>query len=149
MIRPELIATVIIGGDMVVLRVQDMVGRGPYRWGFSHQWTDPLHEMRNPSFMHEFPFVEQMLQRRPPAESAYGCAFRTLEQACRWFSEDERRKLAGLGYRLVAMKADDILEESDRQLVFWRRIPLHKNVCPVAAWEARELSQINGARRDE
>ena len=139
MIRAEISAPIVVGADMVVVRVQDMVGRGPYRPGFSHRWADPLHEMRNPSFMVEFPFVEQMLQRRPPAESAYGCAFRTLEQARKWFSEDERSKLAGLGYRLVAMKVDDILDESERQLVFWRRLPLRKNVHPLAAWEAREL----------
>ena len=104
-----------------VYRIQDAEGRGPYRPGFSHRWTDPdaTTANRQPIFF-EFPNLD--LSRISPGRS--GCAFRTLDQLLRWFTPFERQKLAALGYSVVSMEADEILAESEHQLVFTRRLPL-------------------------
>ena len=104
-----------------VYRIQDDQGRGPYRPGFSHRWEDPdaPTASRQPFFF-EFPDLD--LNRLVPGKS--GCAFRTMEQLLRWFTPFERQKLASLGYSVVSMEADEILAESEYQLVFTSRLPL-------------------------
>ena len=103
-----------------VFRVQDFHGRGPYRPGTSHRWTDAGHEARNPTFFEEFPGIVDKINYYGHRENT-GCAFRTLDQLRAWFSEAERARLAGLGYRIVSMNADRVIAESKNQIVFGRR----------------------------
>ena len=104
-----------------IYRIQDAEGRGPYRPGFAHRWTDPdaPTSSRQPFFF-EFPDLD--IARLDPGRS--GCGFRTMDQLLRWFTPFERQKLAALGYAVVSMEADEILAESEYQLVFKRRLPL-------------------------
>ena len=120
--------------DSAVCRIQDADGRGPYKPGFSHLWSEreggPL-----PIYL-AFPDVidraHKIVSKRG---GAVGCAFRTLEQASAWFSPTEVLTLAKLGYSLVWIQPEEVLAENDDQLVFWTRIPLAKAVLRTG-WRA-------------
>lgn len=118
-----------------VFRVQDAEGRGPYRPGYSHTWTDADHD-RNPPMFDEFgwPANDKISDLWNPNETG-GCAFRTLEQLHKWFSPTERARLERSGYSIVTLSVDRIIAESDRQLVFGRIRPL-RNGCAVLPWTA-------------
>lgn len=114
-----------------VYRVQDDEGRGPYRVGFSHVWTDADHHNRNPSIFDDFNLAPERLRELwHPSENG-GCAFRNTAQLCSWFSSSERRRLEELKYSIVSMLVDRIIFESERQLVFARRRPLRLGVIKL------------------
>jgi hypothetical protein len=103
-----------------VFRIQSPEdGRGPYRPGFSHVWTDMLHEARNPTIMDEFGL--DLIEAMSP-NNANGCAFDCLEQAGKWFSPIERKKLDRWGYCPFIMRAK-IVARSERQLLVTRPWP--------------------------
>ena len=104
-----------------VFRVQDSDGRGPFKPGFSHVWLDPIGGCELPAWIFEFPDLAARIREIRPHS---GTAVRTREQINRWFSESELSRLRILGYRVVALDADEILAESDNQIVFRRDKPL-------------------------
>ena len=109
-----------------VYRVQDIEGRGPYRPGFSHKWSDGFE--KPPAFYEEFGW--DILKAAKKGE-AMGCGFRTRDQAHQWFSREEMDRLRVLGYHLVRIEVDRILAESKHQLVFARSKPLALDVVSV------------------
>lgn len=114
---------------IVVYRVQDREGRGPYRPRFSHYWTDPEHDARNPlepTMMYD---PRTMVLRHN--SDAFGYAFRTPSLLLEWFSITELHRLAELNYYPVTMLVDRVLKESPRQLIFWRNRPLAVGVRRV------------------
>ena len=109
----------------LVCRIQDVEGRGPYRPGFSHVWSE-REDGPDPVFV-AFPGIMAAAQKVVSARGgAVGCAFRTLEQASAWFSPSEVLTLARYGYWLCWMRPDEILGENGDQLVFWSALPLAK-----------------------
>lgn len=117
-----------MGERLIVYRVQDIEGRGPYRPGFSHTWVADHGPAKPPSWIDEFGMG--LLKKARPHE-ALGCAFRTLEQARKWFLQEELDRLVLLGYRLVKMDVDRVLAESEHQLVIARSKPLALDVETV------------------
>jgi hypothetical protein len=104
---------------MKVYRIQDKDGRGPFKPGFSHMWVDeegPCH----PSCMEDFGWDFANLI---PKGHAAGCAFRTMEQLNKWFSETELTKLELLGYRIAELEIEKVLAESPTQLLVCRKEP--------------------------
>lgn len=102
---------------IIIYRVQDAEGRGPWRPGMGLMWIDdrPDHENLRPMF-EEFPDV---LSRHRPGMSL-GCGCRTIPQLQRWFTPAEYRRLLGYGYQAVSMEVGRILGESETQCVFER-----------------------------
>lgn len=114
---------------MIVYRVQDHKGRGPFKPGLSKRWADEVFapgQEELPTFMEEF--GNDLIERLGRPGEYYGSAVRSADKIKRWFSEAERTKLHKLGYRLVSMKADRVLAESSNQIVFARRRPLYRDV---------------------
>ena len=107
----------------VVYRIQDGAGRGPYRPGTSHLWTDDDH-WRNPPFYTELGWQSAEISTKFKHGENGGCGFRSIEQLNRWFSPAEQRKLAERGYVIVQMTADRIVAETRTQVVFARKRPL-------------------------
>lgn len=120
-----------------VYRVQDDNGRGPYKPGRSHIWTDAHHNQRNPSLFDDFSITPAELERCWHPNENGGCAFRTLDQLHSWFQLAERFRLEELGYSIVTMLADRIVLESDRQLIFARKRPLRLGAIKLP-WHAEE-----------
>lgn len=119
----------------IVYRVQDAIGRGPWRPGFSHLWVEdrPDHKHLLP-WMQEFGHDAIPRTGRPFAEY-FGCACRTIEQLRRWFTESEYATLRHYGFMAVKLQADRVLRESDIQLLFQRTRPLAYGAEPFGLYE--------------
>ncbi len=119
-------------GPLVVFRIQDVAGRGPWKPGFSRRWVEdrPDHDYLLPWFV-EFGRVERLAL----VGEHVGCGCKTLEQLRRWFLPSEYATLLRYGYRAVRMEVGRILAESDRQCVFGRSKPLSEDVMDVDLYE--------------
>ncbi len=126
------------GPNTIVCRIQDKEGRGPYRPGFSHNWSEredgPL------PIQLAFPGIGEKIKlwRALNGGGHFGCAFRNKDQAARWFSPNEVLTLAGFGYRLVWMHAE-IVAENDDQLVIFSMKPLAETVIH-SGWSSPEVA---------
>ena len=108
---------------MTVFRVQDRDGRGPWRPGFSTRWIDedaPVGRLSE-TVMDLLP-IDTL--RTLPRDRHYGCGCRSRDAVLDWFTATERTRLQQFGYRLVVMRADEVLAESPYQVFFARRRPL-------------------------
>lgn len=112
----------------IVYRIQDADGRGPFKPGFSHRWTEdrPDHENLVPWFVDLGRMDLRMI-----AGMAGGTACRTLEQLRRWFTPSEYATLQRFGYQAVQLEAGRIIGESGIQLFFERCRPLKEGAVPV------------------
>lgn len=71
---------------------------------------------------------------KPSLGRHFGCGCRTLDQLRRWFTVDEYASLLFYGYAAVQLEVDAVLAESDIQLVFQRRQPLHIGASLVSLY---------------
>lgn len=112
----------------IVYRIQDADGRGPFKPGFSHRWTEdrPDHDNLVPWFVDLGRMDLQMI-----AGMAGGTACRTLDQLRRWFTPSEYKTLQRFGYQAVQLEAGRIIGESGIQLFFERCRPLKEGAVPV------------------
>lgn len=101
-----------------IYRVQDSVGRGPYRPGFSHRWTDPDGPECPPWWIEIGESLENAMLRMDDPALHYGCGFDTLDQLHDWFTGREIRRLDRLGFKLVAFVPHRIVARTPRQVVF-------------------------------
>lgn len=118
---------------MIVFRVQDKDGRGPWRPGFAQKWSGSYREdLQNlkPWYIEFGPIHLGLLTWE---HSGSGCA--SLEQLRRWFTPEEYRRLLDLGYKAVCMDADRVLAQSEIQCFFARSRPLNEDVAVVKLYE--------------
>lgn len=110
-----------------IFRVQDSEGRGPWRPGLSHKWSEERPESEYAALV---PWMVEFKGKMKPHITGMrlGCGCLTHEQLRRWFTQGEYAKLLGYGYQSVSMIADRILAASDKQCVFQRARPLHEEV---------------------
>ena len=107
---------------VLIYRIQDTDGRGPYKPGFSRQWVSKRGPIPPPTWMEEF--GTELFDQIKPGEHL-GCGCRSMEQINKWFMREEIDRLRLLGYSIVKMRADRILAESKHQIVFARNTPLN------------------------
>lgn len=111
---------------VIVYRVQDADGRGPFKPGFTQHWIDIYFApgvQPYPTWMEEF--GEDLIKKNGLPGEYYGSAVRTRDELDGWFSVTEQRKVKHLGYRIVAIGIDRVSAESTCQLVFARSVPLY------------------------
>jgi hypothetical protein len=111
----------------VVYRVQDSMGRGPWKPGFSSQWVEdrPESEFEALQPIHvQFPSI--LSQLRPGFAVGVGCE--SLEQLRRWITAAEWETLKNWGYSCCVIQPDRIVAKSDIQCVFECRKPIRKCV---------------------
>lgn len=110
---------------ILVCRMQDKDGRGPYKPGFSQYWVEDAPIVMPDPIMLAFPGVMDLAHKIVSQRGgACGCALRNIEQAKRWFTPSEVISLVYFGYTLCWMYADEILAENEDQLVIWSSSPL-------------------------
>lgn len=109
----------------IIYRIQDNVGRGPWRPGFSTIWIKkrPDHDNLIPWF-NEFGPVHK---NKKPTDHI-GCGCQTIDQLKRWINKTEYRTLKKYGFQAVKMPIDSILAMSNIQCVFLRSKPLYRDV---------------------
>ena len=111
--------------SVAAYRVQDAVGRGPWRPGFSATWIDgdaPADRLTE-SVMD---LVPSWRIRSIPRDLHVGCACRSLDALMAWFTPIERERLERLGFHPVRLKVDDVVAESDWQMVIVRQRPFRE-----------------------
>jgi hypothetical protein len=112
------------GVTMIVYRMQDIDGRGPWKPGFSHLWIEDREDHDNllPSYAEFSSDVFSSLRG-----SKYpGCGCVTLEQLKRWFTKSEYETLLKHDYQCVAMAAI-VVARSKTQCMFRRDVPLNRH----------------------
>lgn len=119
----------------LILRVQDRAGRGPFKPGLSGQWTDPERDWRPPTWMEEFGWDAR---DRAPRGWHLGSAVRTFQQLGYWFSPSELGRLSAMGYRVVRVRADRVIGESEYQMFVARANPFRWDAAEVDLLEAVE-----------
>lgn len=105
-----------------VYRVQASDGRGPWRPGFSLRWIDaeaPVGRLSE-TIMDLMPISEL---RSLPDDMNYGCACRSLQALCDWFTPIEITRLSALGFYPVRLNVDRIIVESQWQVLVGRVRP--------------------------
>lgn len=114
-----------------VFRVQDELGRGPFKPGFSHNWVIERddHENLRPWF-EEFGRVDQEVL----AGCTSGSACRTVEQLRRWFTKPEYKKLKKLGYKAYKVKVSRVIAESDIQCFVSKPTPFSEGAKAIALY---------------
>ncbi len=112
-----------------IYRIQDAEGRGPWKPGFSSKWVLDREDLDNlrPWFV-EFDASRILSFIGRFKRCYFGSACANKEQLRRWFTEREYSTLLEFGYRSVKMDVDLILDESEIQLVFMRKIALGRDV---------------------
>lgn len=110
---------------MKIIRVQDRNGRGPYRPGFSHVWSDPDGPVVLPWWT-ELGLDFEAAHAAMTTEFHNGCGFRTRGQLHAWFSDKELRALDRHGFCLAAVNADKVYAETPTQIVFGSVQPLSR-----------------------
>lgn len=102
---------------MIVYRVQDSSGRGPWKPGFSHKWVIAREDHANliPYFQ-EWPDFDPAKDRLPG--ESIGCGCMSVPQLQRWFTKNEMLILSFHGYRAVGVCADRLIRNSDIQCIF-------------------------------
>lgn len=112
---------------LIVFRIQDKFGRGPFAPGVTHWWIEQRPDRDNLR-----PFYETWPDLKlDPFHFYYGCACTTIEQLKRWFSASEYSTLKTLGYRAVRLPVDAIECEDATQCVFKRKKELRKGATPI------------------
>ncbi len=109
-----------------VYRVQDKDGRGPWKPGFSHVWSDDAGPPPPPPWWEEFKEVGPLIDLAYEAGMHIGSGCRTKAGLRRWFSRSEGRRLKRHGYRTVELQVDEIIGESPNQILFARLKPLRE-----------------------
>lgn len=104
-------------------RVQAADGRGPYRPGFSHHWSDAAGPAVKPWWIELNIGLGEAI-RMIPQDMHTGCAFEWLQQLDDWFTASERLKLDRLGYYIVKFRPDKIVARTPTQVVFACNGPL-------------------------
>lgn len=105
----------------MILRVQDSVGRGPYRPGLSHRWADPNGPDNPPWWIEIGETMEAAHGRMTDLTMHYGCGFDTMDQFHAWFNPRDLRNLDRLGFKLVKIDPDVIVARTPSQVVFGAR----------------------------
>lgn len=113
-----------------IYRVQDSLGRGPWKPGFSHKWVEDRPESEFEALV-PWPLQFKGVMSRRIIGMHMGCGCKIIEQLRRWFTPKEYKTLQGFGYAAVKMEAGRILAESDIQCVFERAKPLNESVEPI------------------
>ena len=108
---------------MVVLRVQDGEGRGPYRPGFSARWSDPNGPICKPWWI-EIGETFEVAHQRFCEGYHWGCGFQDIDRLRSWFTARELKALDRLGFCLVTVEPDIIVAETPSQIVFGTLLPL-------------------------
>jgi len=122
---------------MIVYRIQDIRGRGPFVTGLTRCWLQ-----ERPDHEHLLPWYMEIGQVHFLALVGMhvGCACETLDQLRRWFTAAEYFALKKLDYFAVRMEVGRILGSSDTQLVFERRLPLSEGYEIIDLYPKQEAA---------
>ena len=118
----------------LVYRIQDADGRGPWKPGFSHKWSDLDNKTDS-----ELARLKPMFFV-PPRNAHCGVGCTSLKQLRLWFNETEYFRLLDFGYKCVRLDVQ-ILQATDVQCAFAKSRPLNLGAAEVALYRKKESAQ--------
>jgi hypothetical protein len=121
--------------DVILYRIEDAGGRGPFQPGFSHEWRDAAGPDLPPPWVEAGITISQFRRLFSYHAMRKGIACRSREQLHQWFSRTERRRLKRFGFREVEIRNPRILLETETQVVF-EVLPTWRAGCDVGIGEA-------------
>lgn len=113
---------------MLIYRVQDKNGRGPFQRGLTERWArKTAREMDTLK-----PSIEEFrrLFSRADLIPYLGTGCLTHKQLKGWFKESEMEILQSMGFQAVEIIAEKVLAQSEIQCVFWTPVPLNSAAYP-------------------
>ncbi len=108
----------------MLLRYQDVSGRGPWRPGLSDQWVDSTRRFDLPPVQVDIPDFRPIVDAAFKRGLHIGCACRGVDSFNEWFTPGERVRLALLGFLVVDASGCEVLAETKWQAVFGSPHPL-------------------------
>lgn len=113
---------------MIIYRIQDNDGSGPFKPGETMKWLRVFRDLRV--------FVPWPLEFRDITEEildgfCVGCGCESKKVLKQWFSKAEYKTLVKMGYTAVEIVPDVIFGKSEIQCVFGTFEPLNKKVSKV------------------
>lgn len=113
---------------MLIYRVQDKNGRGPFRPGLTDRWN----KKSTRDFSNLKPSIEEFrrLFSRTDLIPYLGTGCLTHKQLKGWFKESEMEVLQSMGFQAVEIIAEKVLAQSEIQCVFWTPVPLNSAAYP-------------------
>lgn len=123
--------------SIIIYRIQDRHGRGPWKPGFSDKWVEYRPDCENlvPWSLQFGDILSKELRG-----FNFGCGCGSVQQLKRWFIPKEYETLLKHGYQAVQMEVHKIIAESDIQLVFSRLKPLRWDVMPFELYSVNNLA---------
>ncbi len=115
---------------MIIYRVQDRFGRGPFRPGFANNWVIERADHKN-----LIPWYEEFKIKSFPRNMHMGNGCLDIKTLRRWFSREEYMILYEFSYRAVEMNVDRILARSNTQCLFVRKKPLQNDIKIIALYD--------------
>ena len=106
-----------------IVRVQDREGRGPWRPGFSWQWTDSGRQSLPPPITTVMPNFRRAVMALHREGFHIGCAVRA-DRIDRWFTRAELAALQRLGFAIRDASKMRVVWENDDQVLVASRLPL-------------------------
>jgi len=113
--------------EIYIYRIQDSDGRGPWKPGFSKNWTEDRPESEYEKLI-PWPYEFGPVHKKAQPCEYLGCGCLTIDQLRQWFTPNEYRTLMKYGYRATKMPVCRILAKSNIQCVFTRVVPLQTDV---------------------
>lgn len=110
---------------MTLLRMQDADGRGPWKPGFSHQWSDPVGPSLPKPITSAIPNFRAFAMDWHRKGFHLGCAVWASQRSL-WFTPAEEAKLAALGYGWHDASRCTIAWEGADQVLIASRVALRK-----------------------
>lgn len=108
----------------MILRVQDAVGRGPWRPGLSDRWVDAWRTESLPPIYEELPAFAALVNYAHRSGLHIGCAARGKSGLLAWFSPMELLRLDGMGFHIVDASVCEVLAETPNQIIVGSPQPL-------------------------
>lgn len=108
---------------LLIWRVQDAEGRGPFRPGFTKTWkTD--HGLNLPPIFVELNIAPEQLPALCPRGMHVGIGCDSWLQLMKWFSHRELETLAKAGFGVVNFEPKRIIARTRTQVLFAHDLPL-------------------------
>jgi hypothetical protein len=109
--------------------------------GFSSSWVskDESAKPLPPSVFEEFPDFHRIVSASHSSGGHIGCGTRGASGIAKWFLPDEIDRLKGKGFYLVRCHAVEVLAESENQVLFASRKPLH--LLPLVNWPSLSIER--------
>jgi hypothetical protein len=118
---------------VIVYRIQNSQGRGPFKPGFSERWVD-----NNRTYFHDAHIKEMIKVKKlaaPDLKLAFAC--KSIEDLQKWVNKAEYEKLKKFGYYAISLEVEYIWP-LDGEIIVGRKKPYQKGVMVINLYPVKQ-----------